>query len=140
MSETSLADHPAHFVPLSVIIDKHKGKLARYMATENTEDVVVTMSVEMAVAGKGDHKFFVAVGVTKNFDDSEALSDEAARQCPKGHQCLFAWVPAHLFGQDEFAIYIDELGIGENLQNGMVNEVISAAAIEDAVTDMALSG
>ena len=138
MSEIMHSDTPAHFVPLAVIIDQYKGKLARYMAAENTQDVVVTMSVEMAVANQGDRKFFVAVAVTKHFSDSESLSDEAERQCPKGHKCLFAWVPAPLFGQDDFAIFIDELGIGENLQNGMVHEVISAAAIEDAVTDMAL--
>ena len=139
MSNTTHGDQPAHFVPLTVIRERYKGKLAHYMEAEQTADVVVTMPVEISVAKQGDRKFFVAVAVTKHFTEPEALSDEAARQCPKGHQCLFAWVPAHLFGQDEFAIFIDELGIGENLQNGMVNEVISAAAIEDAVTDMALS-
>ena len=139
MSNATHDDQPAHFVPLNVILDRYKGKLAHYMETEQSVDVVVTMPVEMSVANQGDRKFFVAVAVTKNFTEPEALSDEATRQCPNDHQCLFAWVPAHLFGQDNFAIFIDELGIGENLQNGMVNEVISAAAIEDAVTEMALS-
>ena len=34
---------------------------------------------------------------------------------------------------DEFGIYIDDVGAGETLQNGMVAEVIEQAQIEPAV-------
>ena len=81
--------------------------------------------------------FFVALGVTWHFDSSEPLSDAAAADCPKGSQCLFAWVPAHRFGRDDFGIYIDDIGAGETLQNGMVAEIIEQAGVEAAV--MALS-
>lgn len=133
VTQSSGSNDPAHFVPLSVIIDKHQGKLSTYMSTANSHDVAVTMPVTIDVAKKKNQKFFVVVAVTMNFETAEAVNDEAMRQCPKGHQCLFAWVPAHLFGSDDFGIFIDELGIGENLQNGLVGEVINAAAIEEAV-------
>ena len=65
------------------------------------------------------------------------LVDEAQRQCPHDHDCLFAWVPAHLFWSEDFGIAIDEIGAGENLQNGLVGEVIDKAAVEQAVTALA---
>jgi hypothetical protein len=42
-------------------------------------------------------------------------------------------VPAHRFGQDDFGIYIDDIGVGDTLQNGMVAEIIEQAAVEAAV-------
>ena len=61
------------------------------------------------------------------------LSDAAAADCPEGHKCLFGWVPAHRFGHDDFGIYIDDIGVGETLQNGMIAEIIEQAAVESAV-------
>ena len=133
MQDTQPIDETAHFVPLPVIIDEYEGLLHDYMQRHAARNVVVTMSVEMDVAKRQRTKFFVAVALTFDFDTPEAVSDEAHRQCPKGHQCLFAWVPAHLFGRDEFAIMIDEIGAGETLQNGLVNEIIESASVETAV-------
>ena len=48
-------------------------------------------------------------------------------------------MPAHLFGSEDFGIAIDEIGVGENLQNGLVGEVIDKAAVEQAVTTLAVS-
>ena len=48
-------------------------------------------------------------------------------------------LPADRAGTDEFGIYIDDIGAGETLQNGMVAEVIEQAQIEQAVT-AAMSG
>ena len=62
-SEAAPPSGPAHFVPLSVIRADYRGKLARYMAGNNTADVVVTMPLEIDVAS-GKQKFFVAVAVT----------------------------------------------------------------------------
>lgn len=133
LTKDTAPNDPAHFVPLSVIINDHKGRLSDYMMVANSQDVAVTMPVVVDVAKKKNQKFFVVVAVTMHFDSAEAINDEAIRQCPKDHQCLFAWVPADLFGSDDFGIFIDELGIGENLQNGLVGEVINAAAIEETV-------
>ena len=140
MSEitTGSGDSPAaHFVPLSQILELHDGQLESYMRAADSRDVVITMPVTMEVAGKKGKRFFVALGVTWHFDSSEPLADAAAADCPKGSQCLFAWVPAHRFGRDEFGIYIDDIGAGETLQNGMVAEIIEPAGVEAAV--MALS-
>ena len=124
---------PAHFVPLAVIIDEYDGALGQYMSATGAGDVVVTMPVTVDVAREGKQKFFVAVAVTTAFEGSEALSDEVERTAPKDHRPVFAWVPANLFGRDDFGIFIDEVPIGEVLKNSLVNEVIEQAAIEATV-------
>jgi hypothetical protein len=48
-------------------------------------------------------------------------------------------VPADRFGSDDFGIYIDDIGVGEQLQNGLVAEVIEQARIEQAVAADAAS-
>ena len=123
-----------HFVPLSVIMADHDGDLGAYMAAHDTRDVTVTMAVEMEVAGKGGQKFFVAVAVTWNFDSAEPLEDAAATDCPAGHQLVFAWVPAHSYGTDDFGIYFEDTGIGATLQNGLIAEIIEKAQVEALVS------
>ena len=124
----------AHFVPLTAILADYGGEIGSYINGTGSWDNVVTMPVEMEVAGKGGRRFFVAVAVTWNFDSAEPLQDAAAEECPKGHECLFAWVPAHLFGKEDFGIYIDDIGVGDNLQSGLVAEIIEKAKIEEAVS------
>ena len=124
----------AHFVPLTAILADYGGEIGSYIKGTGSWDNVVTMPVEMEVAGKGGRRFFVAVAVTWNFDSAEPLQDAAAEECPKGHECLFAWVPAHLLGKEDFGIYIDDIGVGDNLQNGLVAEIIEKAKIEEAVS------
>jgi hypothetical protein len=130
------SEDAAHFVPLSVLMSDYKGRLAVYMRTSGSRDVAVTMPVKMDVARTKNQKFFVAVAVTWNFEDAEALQDAAMQECPKGHRCVFAWVPAHWFGKDDFGIYIEDIGVGETLQNGMVAEIIEKAEIEEAVQSL----
>ena len=124
---------PAHFVPLADIMQSYDGALHNYMQDCEAHNVVVTMPISVEIAGKGMEKFFVAVAVTMQFDSPEPLSDEARRQTPKGHQTVFAWIPADTFDTADFGIYIDDIAIGENLKNGLVGEVIDKASIEDAV-------
>ena len=124
----------AHFVPLAVIMSDYEGRLAGYIRATGSRDNVITMPVEMEVAGVKGRKFMVAVAVTWNFDSAEALQDAAAEECPSDHDCVFAWVPADRAGRDDFGIYIDDIGAGETLQNGMVAEVIEQARIEAAVS------
>jgi len=128
---------PAHFVPLSEIMQTYKGALYGYMTACDASDVVVTMPISVDVAKQGAQKFFVAVAVTTQFDAPEPLSDEAQRLTPKGYQTLFAWIPADSYGGDDFGIYIDEIAIGENLKNALVGEVVEKAAIEAAVMALA---
>ena len=131
----TLSDAPsgAHFVPLAVIMSDYEGDLATYIAATGSRDNVITMQVEMEVAGVSGRKFMVAVAVTWNFDSAEPLQDAAAEECPSDHECVFAWVPADRFGSDDFGIYIDDIGVGDQLQNGLVGEVIERAGIEQAV-------
>ena len=139
MPDSDIQNSPAHFVPLSAIMDQYAGQLLDYMQEHEARNVVITLQVKIDIAGKKKQPFFVAVGVTFDFETPEALVDEAQRQCPHDHDCLFAWVPAHLFGSEDFCIAIDEIGVGENLQNGLVGEVIDKAAVEQAVTALAAS-
>ena len=132
--DTDKTPAAAHFVPLNAVMADFDGDLAAYMRSTGSRDNVVTMPLEMEVAGKGGRKFYVAVAVTWNFDSAEPLQDAAAEECPEGHECLFAWVPAHLFGKADFGIYIDDIGVGEILQNGLVAEIIEKAKIEQAVS------
>lgn len=139
MPDSDIQNSPAHFVPLSVIMDQYAGQLLDYMQEHEARNVIITLLVKIDIAGKKKQPFFVAVGVTFDFETPEALVDEAQRQCPHDYDCLFAWVPAHLFGSEDFGIAIDEIGVGENLQNGLVGEVIDKAAVEQAVTALAAS-
>ncbi|MEX0503080.1 hypothetical protein AB3X55_05730 [Alphaproteobacteria bacterium LSUCC0719] len=123
----------AHFVPLAVIMSDYGGSLAAYMTATHSRDNVITMQVEMEVAGVSGRKFMVAVAVTWNFDSAEALQDAATEDCPADHESVFAWVPADRFGGDDFGIYIDDIGVGDQLQNGLVAEIIEKAGIEQAV-------
>ena len=40
---------------------------------------------------------------------------------------------ANTYDTADFGIYIDDIGIGENLKNGLIGELIDKASIEDAV-------
>ena len=120
-------------MPLADIMQSYDGSVYNYMQDCEAHNVVVTMPISVEIADKRMEKFFVAVAVTMQFDSPEPLSDEARRQTPKGHQTVFAWVPANLYEMADFGVYIDDIEIGENLKNGMVGEVIDKASIEDAV-------
>ena len=80
---------------------------ALIMAVHDTRDVTVTMAVEM--------------------------EDAAAADCPAGHQLVFAWVPAHSHGTDDFGVYFEDASIGATLQNGLIVEIIEKARIEALV-------
>jgi hypothetical protein len=44
-------------------------------------------------------------------------------------------VPADRFGSEDFGIYIEDIGVGEQLQNGLVAEIIEQAGVEQAVAE-----
>ena len=127
------SDHAAHFVPLAIIMSDFDGALQTYMQRNQCQNVVVTMPVEMDVAGKPGQKFFAAVAVTRHFDSVEAIRDAVHDECPTDHDCVLAWVPADRFGTDDFGIYVDDIGVGDVLQDGLIAEIIDQAQIESAV-------
>ena len=133
------SDHAAHFVPLSVIMSDYDGALQTYMQRHDCQNVVVTMPVEMDVAGKSGQKFFAAVAVTMHFDSVEAIRDAVQEECPSQHDCVLAWVPADRFGHEDFGIYIEDIGVGDVLQEGLIAEIIDQAQIESAVTALGRS-
>ncbi len=97
---TSLTDgvvEPAHFVPLGVIRAEYGGSLEAYIRRHAVGDVVITMAVDMAVAGQNRQKFFVAVAVTTHFDEAESLSDEVERMAPRSYAALCMGASASLW-------------------------------------------
>ncbi len=115
-AESAPGDTAAHFVALSLIQNAHAGKLGAYMKATGSRDVVITMPVKMEVAGPQRAAFLCCVGGHMGILTArEPLSDAAAADCPKGHKCLFGWVPAHRFGHDDFGIYIDDIGVGRDI-------------------------
>ena len=69
-----------HFIPLAVIMSEYDGRLASYIEATGSRDNVITMPVEMEVAGVKGRKFMVAVAVTWHFDSAEAIQDAAAEE------------------------------------------------------------
>ena len=93
MPDSNIQNSPAHFVPLSAIMDQYAGQLLDYMQEHEARNVVITLQVKIDIAGKKKQPFFVAVGVTFDFETPEALVDEAQRQCPHLHDCLLHGYP-----------------------------------------------
>jgi hypothetical protein len=67
----------------------------------------------------------------------EMIEPFARSLADENQTLLFSWVPAHLFGSDEFSIYIESSEFGELLVNGIVGEIIREANIEEAVEYLA---
>ena len=49
--------------------------------------------------------------------------------------CKPSICPAHLFGTDEFSVYVSEHDLGENLAHGLIGEVIREAQIEQTLAN-----
>ena len=133
------SDHAAHFVPLAVIMSDYDDALQNFMQRQQCQNVVVTMPVEMDVAGKSGQKFFAAVAVTMHFESVETIRDAVHEECPDQHDCVLAWVPADRFGTEDFGIYMDDIGVGDVLQEGLIAEIIEKAQIEAAVRSLCQS-
>lgn len=99
------------------------------------ETILITWQLDMDVKGQGTRRFFVGVAVCFTEQSADELEDLASQLCPQKAQLIYAFVPAFDYGSSDFGIYIAQNGEGENLVNGLVNEVIAQAAIEQAVID-----
>lgn len=122
-------------ISLEEVMTDYKGKLSALLHRQKQKpNILVTWQVEMEVKKAGKQRFFVSVAVCFTPDQDEEIRDLASQLCPKGTTLIFVFIPAYSFGSRDFGIYIAENNLGEILVNGLVNEVIEQAGIEEAVT------
>lgn len=126
-------DNSISIISLGELRDEFGGKLLNYCRQEKVDDVIIQFSAEIDVADKGAQLFEVMVGVTWNYLMAEPVASLAEQLADTDAVHLFAWVPAHLFGDDSFSVHVSEHELGENLAHGLIGEVIREASIEDAV-------
>jgi hypothetical protein len=124
--------------PLVITLDEvmadYDGKLSALLA-EHTEtpNILITWQVDIEVKDSGMQAFFVAVSVCFDSRQDDELRDIASQLCPDNKTAIFAFVPAYSYGRKDFGIFIAENQLGEILVNGLVNEVIEQAGVEQAV-------
>ena len=122
-------------ISLEEVMTDYKGKLSALLHSQKQKpNILVTWQVEIEVKKAGKQRFFVSVAVCFTPDQDEEIRDIASQLCPKGTTPIFVFIPAYSFGSRDFGIYIAENNLGEILVNGLVNEVIEQAGIEEAVT------
>ena len=125
-------------ITLEAVMSDYDGQLARLSnAQTDSRNFLITWQVEMEVKSSGKQAFFVAVAVCFSPGQDDEVRDIADQLCPSGKTPIFAFIPAYSFGSKDFGIFIAENNLGEILVNGLVNEVIEQAGIEEAVTNQA---
>ena len=123
-----------HFVTIGEIVEDYDSQLALFMKRHETKNVVITMQVDMVVGSEASKTYGAAVAVSYDLNDPEEIMSQLKPIFTKKVPFAFGWVPAHLYGSDDFGIFIEAGNLGEKLANGMVDEIIHAAHIEAAVT------
>ena len=122
-------------ISLEEVMTDYKGKLSALLHRQKQKpNILVTWQVEIEVKKAGKQRFFVSVAVCFTPDQDEEIRDISSQLCPKGTTPIFVFIPAYSYGSRDFGIYIAENNLGEILVNGLVNEVIEQAGIEEAVT------
>ena len=122
-------------ISLEEVMTDYKGKLSALLHRQKQKpNILVTWQVEIEVKKAGKQRVFVSVAVGFTPDQDEEIRDIASQLCPNGTIPIFVFIPAYSFGSRDFGIYIAENNSGEILVNGLVNEVIEQAGIEEAVT------
>ena len=122
-------------ISLEEVMTDYKGKLSALLHRQKQKpNILLTWQVEIEVKKEGKQRFFVSVAVCFTPYQDEEIRDIASQLCPKGTTPIFVFIPAYSFGSRDFGIYIAENNLGEILVNGLVNEVIEQAGIEEAVT------
>ena len=128
-------------ITLEAVMSDYDGQLAKLALTQkDSRNFLITWQVEMEVKSPGkqtsnQQAFFVAVAVCFSPGQDDEVRDIADQLCPAGKIPIFAFIPAYSFGSKDFGIFIAENNLGEILVNGLVNEVIEQAGIEEAVTN-----
>ena len=108
------------------------------MQEHEARNVVITLQVKIDIAGKKNSPFSLLSALHLILRHPKRLSMR-----PSANARMIMTVFLHgcraSLGSKDFGIAIDEIGVGENLQNGLVGEVIDKAAVEQAVTALAAS-
>ena len=124
-------------VSLSFLREKFGGSLKKYLMQNRLSDVIILFPADIDVKDHGRIRFFAVMAVTTNFSMPEMIEPFAESLADKAQRLLFSWVPAHLFGSDQFSVYIEASEFGELLVNGIIGEIIREANIEEAVEYLA---
>ena len=135
--ENTGGDAPVTIIELGALQEDWGGKLGRMMQETGAEDVLIRLVADIEVAGQAARPYAALVAVSRNYQMAEPLGDIAAQLAEEGRPQVFAWVPAHLYGSEDFSIYIAEHELGENLANGLIGEIVRRAAIEEALEGLA---
>ena len=134
MTDLDMSGPQCHFVTVAEILDNHQGRLSAYMAASGVRNVIITMEVEMSVAGASAKRHGSALAVSHDYPDAEELLTMAKQCFGKKTPFAFGWVPANLYGTDKFGIFIEAGELGELLANGLVDDIIQTVQVEQAVT------
>ena len=94
-------------VSLFDIRDKFRCSLKYYLTENNLSDVIILFPAEIDVKNHGRIPFFAVMAVTTNFLIPELIEPFARSFADENQKSLFSWVPAHLYGSDEFSIHIE---------------------------------
>ncbi len=121
-------------ITLDEVMADYDGSLSDLLAKHTeTPNILITWQVDVEFKNSGMQAFFVAVSVCFDSRQDDELLDIASQLCPDNKTIIFAFVPAYSYGTEDFGIFISENQLGEILVNGLVNEVIEQAGIEQAV-------
>ena len=123
-----------HFVTIGEIVEDYDGRIALFMKRHKTKNIVITMQVDMVVGNEASKTYGAAVAVTYDLENPDEVISQLKPIFTNKVPFAFGWVPAHLYGSDDFGIFIEAGNLGEKLANGMVDEIVHAANIEAAVT------
>ena len=119
--------------PRAFFRDKHLSSGLTTAVIFNVGLNVSIFSADINVKNQDKANFFVSIAITTNFLLPEMIEPFTRSLANKNQKFLFSWVPAHLFGTEEFSIFIEYSEFGEFLVNGLVGEIIREANVEDAV-------
>ena len=133
MSSFSSAEPECHFITLAEILSDYEGSLSRYIEKTAARNIIITMQVDMSVAGAKAKHYGAALAISHDYEDAEELLNLARQSMPKKMPLAFGWVPANLYGTDEFGIFIEQGTLGDMLANGLIDDMIQSAKVEEAV-------
>ena len=86
MPDSNIQNSHAHFVPLSVIMYQHAGRLLDYMQEHKARNVVITLQVKIDIAGRRKSPFSLLSAL---FDFETKRLSMCPAPMPACHDCLY---------------------------------------------------
>ena len=123
-----------HIITVAEMRADHRGNLSDYMADTGAKKIIITMEVKVTVGGGNPKTYGAALGVSYDYDNADELLTMTQQLFKKHVPYAFGWVPAHLYGTDEFGIFIEQGQLGDKLANGLIDDIIQTIQVEAAVT------